>query len=60
MEKRPYTPPKLRRLTIDEVRAIEKRTGANILGKHHPASSSTDETLPKKEGGPWEPTSPIR
>lgn len=60
MQKRPYTPPKLRRLTIDDVRAIERRTGSSILGKHSPASSSTADDLPKKEGGPWEPTSPIR
>ena len=49
MKKRPYTPPKLRGLSLDEVRELERRHGVELLGNRESASSD-DDTLPKKVG----------
>lgn len=60
MQKRPYTPPKLRRLSLEDIRALEARHGVTLLGKPEAPSSSRPDSLPKKEGPPWEPTDPTR
>lgn len=51
MEKRPYTPPRLRRLSADEVRALEERYGKDFLGKDPARLELGADVLPKKGAG---------
>ena len=49
MQRRPYTPPKLRRLSLEDVRELERRHGVPLLGNHD-AGELEREPLPKGGG----------